>query len=95
MTRITIVKFRRETKAVCGLPAFASALGGMEGTSSDTENGGSFSDEDGEHNVENFILCFFAHLACSPLLQAFLQEEMSKVALTCHFSMDVLYFCQD
>ena len=29
------------------------------------------SDEEGEHNVENFLLCSFAHHACSPFLQGF------------------------
>ena len=47
----------------------------MEGASSDIENGGSFSDEDGEHNVENFVLWSFAYCVCSPLLQGFLHEE--------------------
>ena len=50
-------------------------LGGMEGTSSDTEDG-RFSDEEGEHNVENFMLCSFAHHARSPLLQDFLHEAV-------------------
>ena len=31
----------------------------------------------------------------SPLLQGFLhEEELGKVALTCHLSLDVLYLCQ-
>ena len=76
-----------------GLSAL-SCLGGMEGTSSDTEDGKSFSDEDGEHNVENFMLSSFAHQACSPLLQGFL-HELCWVALTCHFSLDVLFHCQE
>ena len=65
-------------------------------TSSDAEDGRSFSDEEGDHNVENFLLCSFAQHACSPLLQGFLhQEELCKVALTCHFSLDVMFLCQD
>ena len=45
---------------------------------------------DEERNVENFMLCSFAHFACSPILQAFLhEEEMCKVAS--HFSLDVLF----
>ena len=53
--------------------------------SSDTEDGESFSGEDEEHNVENFMLCSCAPFACSPILQAFLcAEEMCKVALTSH-----------
>ena len=41
-------------------------------------------------NVENLVLCSLAHHACSPLLQGFLhEEELCKVALTCHFSLDV------
>ena len=45
-----------------------------------------FSSEEGEHNVKNFLLCSSAHPACSPLLQGFLhEEELYKVALTCHF----------
>ena len=36
------------------------------------------------------------HFACSPVLQAFLhEEEMCKVALTCHFSLDVLFLCEN
>ena len=53
------------------------------------------SDEEGEHNVENIMLCSFAHHACSPLLLGFLhEEEMCKVAVTCHFSLDVIFLCQ-
>ena len=59
-------------------------------TSSDAEDGRTCSDEEGEHNVENFMLCSFAHHACSPLLQGFQhEEELCNVALTCHFSLDV------
>ena len=36
---------------------------------------GSSSDEEGGHNVENIMLCSFAHHACSPLLQGFVYEE--------------------
>ena len=32
------------------------------------------SDEEGEHTVENVMLCSFAHRACSPLLQGFLHQ---------------------
>ena len=42
------------------------------------------------------MLRSFAHLACSPFLQAFLyEEEVCKAALTCHISLDVLYLFQD
>ena len=42
------------------------------------------SDEEGEHTLENIMLCSFAHHACRPLLQGFVnEEELSKVALTC------------
>ena len=59
----------------------------MEGMSSDAEDGLFSSDEESEHNVENFVLCSFAHHACSPLLQGFLHDEgLCKVALACHFS---------
>ena len=62
----------------------------MEGTSSDDENDLLSSDEEGELNVENFMLCSFAHPTCSPLLQGFLhEEELCKVALTRHFSATV------
>ena len=48
------------------------------------------SDEEGEHNVVNIMLCSFAHHACSPLLQRFLHdEEQCKAALTCQFALDV------
>ena len=50
----------------------------------------------GEHNVENFMVCSFAHHACSPLLQGFLHEkELSNVVLTCPCSVGVLFFSQD
>ena len=53
-------------------------------------------EEGGEHNVEHFLLCSFAHPACSPLLQGFLhEEELCKVALTCHFSFSEIFLCQD
>ena len=43
-----------------------------------------------------FMLCSFGHHACSPLLQEFLhEEELCKVAQTCHFSLDVIFLCQD
>ena len=62
----------------------------MEGMSSDADHDRLSSDEEGEHNVENFMLCSFARHACSPLLQGFLhEEELCKVALTCHVSLDV------
>ena len=48
---------------------------------------------DGEHDVENFVLCSFVNCRCSPLLQGFLHE--CKVAMTCHFSLDALFFCQN
>ena len=38
----------------------------------DDEDGRSVTDEEGEHNVENFMLCSFSHSTCSPLLQALL-----------------------
>ena len=51
---------------------------------SDTDNGESFSGEEGVHRAQKFMLCSFAHFACSPLLQAFLhKEEMCNVASTC------------
>ena len=56
----------------------------------------SFTNEEGEHSVENFMLCSCAQHACSLLLQGFLhEEELCKVALTCRFSLDVLYLCQE
>ena len=67
----------------------------MDGTSSDNEDGRFFSNEEGGHNVENFILCSIANHACSPLLQGFLhEEELCKVAATCHFSLGVSFLCQ-
>ena len=60
--------------------------------SSDAEDGLFPSEEEGEHNVENFVLCSFARHACSPLLEGFVHEEdLCKVALTCHFSFDVIF----
>ena len=50
----------------------------------ETEDDSSVSDEEGGHNVENFMLCSSAHHACSPLLQGSLhEEEPCQVALTC------------
>ena len=64
--------------------------------SSDGEDDLLSSDEDGEHNVENIMLCSFAHHACSPLLQGFLhEEEPCMVAVTCHVSLDVMFLRQD
>ena len=68
----------------------------MEGFSSDAEDGLFSSDEEGEHNVENFMPCSFAHHACSSILQGFSHEEvLCKVDLTCHASLHVLFLCQD
>ena len=60
-------------------------LGGMDVASTDTE------EWKGEHNVENFVLCSFAHHA----VRSYSKEELCKVSLTCHFSLDVLFLCQD
>ena len=50
----------------------------------------------GEHNVKNFVLCSFANHVCSPLVQDVLhEEELCKLALTRHFSLDVIFLCQD
>ena len=65
----------------------------MEALSSEVEDNLISSDEEGEHNVENIMLCSFAHHACSPLLQGFSHEE--ERALTCHFALDVILLCQD
>ena len=63
----------------------------MEGMPSDDENDRLSSDEEGEHNAENFSS--FAHPASSPLLQGFLhKEELCQVALT---SVDVIFHCED
>ena len=68
----------------------------MEGMSSKAEHDLRSTDEEGKHNVENFVLCSFAHHARSPLLQGFLhEEEICNVAPTCHFSLDVILLCQD
>ena len=57
---------------------------------------GSLSDEEGDHNVECFMLCSYVHHACSLLLQGFLhEEELRKVALTCHFASEVIFLCLD
>ena len=39
------------------------------------EDDRSSADEEGEHNVESFMLCSVVHPACSQLLQGFLKEE--------------------
>ena len=78
------------------LALVAFAFGMMEGMSSDAEDDLSSSDEDGEHNAENFMPCSFANYTCRPLLQGFLdEEELCKVSLTCHSSLDVLFLSQD
>ena len=66
----------------------------MEGISSDAEDGIFPFDEDGEHSVEHFMLCSYAHHTCSPLLLLH-EEDLCKVGLTWHFSLDVLFLCQD
>ena len=74
---------------------FVFAFGIVERMSSDAEDDFFSYDEEGEHNVENFMLCSFAHHACSLLLQGSLhEEELGKVALTCHFSLDVIFLCE-
>ena len=57
------------------LAHFAVAFSMMEGMSTDAEDGRFSSEEEGEHKVENFMLCSLAHLACSLLWQGFLHEE--------------------
>ena len=50
------------------------------------------SEKGGEHDVENIMLLSSTRHACSPLLQENVQEEdLCKVALTCHFALDVLF----
>ena len=50
----------------------------------------------GEHNAGNFVLCSGAHPASISLLQNFQSdEEVCKVVLTCHFSPEVIFLCQD
>ena len=63
----------------------------MEGLSSDDEDDLFSADEEDERNVENILLCSFAHHACSPLLHGFSHEEaLCKVAVTCcHCAWDV------
>ena len=52
------------------------------------------SEADDSQDVESIVLCFFTHQACSPLLQFDLQgEELCKVALKCHFALDVVFLC--
>ena len=76
------------------LALFTVALGLIGGMSSDDEKDIFSSDEEGEHNVENLLVFSFAHPACSPLMQGFLHgEELCKVALICHFSLDVTFLC--
>ena len=52
-------------------------------------------DEDGWHNLENIMLCSFAHHACSPLVKGFVHEaELCKVALTFRCALGVTFLCQ-
>ena len=63
--------------------------------SSNDENDLLSSHKEGEHDVENTMLYSFAHHACSPLLLGFLhEEELCKVAQTCHSALDVIFLCQ-
>ena len=76
------------------LALFTVAFGLIGGMSSDDEKDIFSSDEEGEHNVENFLMFSLAHPSCSPLMQGFLHEdELCKVALTCHFFSDVIFLC--
>ena len=72
---------------------FASSM--TEVMSSEDEDDLFSFDEEGEHNVENIMWCSIAQHACSPLLRGFLhEEELCKVALTCHSALDVVFSCQ-
>ena len=78
------------------LGSFIVAIGLMEACSWMTKMTFSLPMRKGEHFVENFLLCSSAHPTCSPLLQGFLHpEELCKVALTWHGSLDVIFCCQD
>ena len=57
----------------------------MEGRPSDEEAGHFSSDEEGQHNMDNIVLCSFAHHACSPFLQGFLHEE--ELCVGCDLSL--------
>ena len=72
----------------------------MDEMSSDDNNNFLSSDEECEHNFfskkkKNFMLCSFAHPACSPLLKVSYTKKRCEVALTCHFSLDMIFLCQD
>ena len=64
-------------------------LGMMEVMCLEDEDDLFFFDEESEQNVENIMPCSFAHYAHNLILQEFLhEEELCKVARTCHFALD-------
>ena len=72
--------------------SFGSCLafffGGMEGRSSNTDNGRFSPDGDGEHNVDNFILCSFASCVQSALARI-LTRRRAGVRWLCRASSSV------
>ena len=97
---------RGHTEHKCGMASSATsdlwsqrrlarfAVGMMEGMSSDEEAGHFSSVEEGQHKMDNFVLCSFAHHACSPFLQGFLHEE--ELCVGCDLSLFRLtagFFC--
>ena len=67
----------------------------LEGMSSDAEDGLFSSEEEGSAQcgeLHAVLLC----AACVQSAPGFLhEEELCKVALTCHFFSDVTFLCQD
>ena len=63
------------------------------GLERDDEDGMSSSQEEGEHNVEKFLLCSFVHHACSPLLQESLHEIMLRSERSFSGVWSVVYCC--
>ena len=76
---------------------FTVAFGLMEGMSSDDENYLFSSDKGGWAQYGELLAVLLLRiLRAVQLLQGFLhEEELCKVALTCHFSLDVIFLCED
>ena len=53
---------------------------------------GSSDDAGAPHNILNEVLHLFTFPGCSPALQQGLDNwELCRVALSCHFALDVIY----
>ena len=65
--------------------------------SADAEDGVFSSEEEGGHKVETFVLCSFATSCVQSALARSLARRKScaMATLTCHFSLEVIFLCED